>query len=71
MSEWINCKDRMPTPDDYVLVKIAYGGIHLAWYRDEEWLQDKEHCISSSFITSVIKSRITHWQPLPNPPEAS
>ena len=68
MSEWIKCSERMPTPDDYVLVKVAFGGIHLARHRGDEWIQDKEHCNSSGFISSVIKNRITHWQPIPTPP---
>lgn len=69
MSEWIKCSDRMPAPDQYVLVKVAFGRVHLACQRRGEWLQDKEYCNSSGFISSVIGNRITHWQPLPSPPE--
>lgn len=68
MMGWVKCSESTPSPDDYVMVKIAYGGIHLAWYRDGGWVQDKEHCDSSGYISSVIKDRVTHWQPLPEAP---
>lgn len=71
MKGWIKCSEQMPSCDGYVLVKIAFGKVHLARYKDGVWLQDKEHCTSSGFISCLVKDRVTHWQPLPSPPEGA
>lgn len=62
-SEWISVKERMPEPETVVLTCVTYGG------------GNKE--IGMSFTTkrfpdifdSFHGDRITHWQPLPNPPK--
>ena len=59
--KWIKCSDRMP--DEYIDV-LACGeeGIIIAKYYGED---------CGGWATSMNKSsdNITHWQPLPEPPE--
>jgi hypothetical protein len=64
-SEWIPCSERMPEDDENVLVYIltshmnfiSLAHIHKGVFRTA-WNHDK--------ITNV---EITHWMPLPEPPE--
>lgn len=56
-SEWVSVKDRMPEPNTVVLVHYADGKICTADYIDE-------------YLGFVTSSTITHWMPLPTPPES-
>jgi hypothetical protein len=59
---WISVKDRMPEPNVLVMVFLKYG---------------TGHDIALSFSTTrfpdifdhFLTDRITHWQPLPEPPK--
>ena len=72
MSEWISVKDRLPETDEMVLV-IASGkpkknitldrAYELAEYDPEGWILD----MWPEWMGAVI----THWMPLPEPPEVS
>ena len=58
---WIPVSERLPNPDANVLVK---GGC--AYYIDEKWwsmMGDSAH--------RPIMWEVTHWMPLPTPPEAA
>ena len=61
-SAWISCDDRLPEHLKNVLVCTKKGVVIEAYY-DEE---NKEWTITNS--ESRI-TNITHWQPLPEPPE--
>ncbi len=56
-SEWISVKDRLPKDKSEVLFYDELCGIYIGWF-DEEWQTEHFNCDS-----------VTHWKPLPNPPE--
>lgn len=67
INEWINVKDRLPTPSKMVLFtgKTCYGTWLIAqcgWYDGTFWHRDTEEAIYSS-------TPVTYWMPLPEPPE--
>lgn len=70
MSEWISCSDRLPTePGAYLVFKpiSAYRLCLYDWLVDvraweQEWLRKKR----SDFKP---KTWVTHWMPLPEPPQ--
>lgn len=62
MSEWISVKDRLPEDDGWFLVSI-FGWVTLAFY-------DEHDSIFNDFKTCMANnSQVTHWMPLPEPPE--
>jgi hypothetical protein len=67
MSEWISVKDRLP--EIGVDVLISYGGLpfyHLAFLThngDIKWFNGNHS------NTEYSLDDVTHWMPLPKPPE--
>lgn len=55
--EWISVKDRLPEAHTVVLVHYTDGRICTADYIDE-------------YLKFITSSTITHWMPLPEPPES-
>ena len=63
MAEWISVKDRLPkSEEERVLVRIKYKGLIYGVpsldtdrYRNHNWVRYGEY--------------VTHWMPLPEPPE--
>ena len=73
---WISMEERLPVlPDDPAsaarvlvwTVKDGMGWIAVRFYRRPEW--SKTHCEWWSGGDQVDGEIITHWQPLPNPPQ--
>ena len=64
MSEWISVKDRMPEEGVDVLV---YGDIYLNRKGADIDFVDKE---SGNFFY-YDEGEVTHWRPLPEPPESA
>ena len=61
--EWISVKDRLPDSNyGSVLIYTKDGGVAEGQYYDtiKAWLQ---------FRWSVEDAEVTHWMPLPEPPE--
>ena len=60
---WISVKDRLPKHNEKVLC-LCHANIYevLVWdNREREWYHDIEH--------SYLETFVTHWMPLPAPPE--
>lgn len=64
MSEWISVKDRMPENQNDVIVCDVHGNIFAAYYFPHiyGW--------QYAFTAEPCKYEITHWRPLPQPPES-
>ena len=69
MSEWISVDDRLPDTStkfkegDYVLCRAGDGVPFVAWYNEPMDRWTVSHHYASSEAAAV-----THWQPLPEPP---
>lgn len=59
MGKWIKCMERMPEPYEYVLVTDGDNVEVMWWDCDGFWRPAK----------SLYPGGITHWMPLPKPPE--
>lgn len=68
MNEWISVKERLPSIRDDGIAEcylISDGNlIHMAYYVTGEW----RFCESGQ-ITEPMFYEVTHWMPLPKPPE--
>lgn len=67
MSEWVSVKDRLPDTFDEVLVYSNDCFISIAWRETEK----RKNGIVGWHWNSYpeIFGCVTHWMPLPNPPE--
>lgn len=81
MSEWIKCSERLPEVDEYVLIRQRYTRDTMI-SRIAQWGYWVEQCenlvvngdATASLDICMVKSpseyeRVTHWMPLPQPPE--
>ena len=59
---WISVEDRLPKPHTEVLA-FRRGIMYFAWYDNEigKWSSDEWGLLDA----------VTHWMPLPNPPEVN
>jgi len=58
--DWISIKDRMPDIEDEYLVADSKI-VSTLEFRNKKWYSD-------SLDVYIPKGRITHWMPLPKPP---
>lgn len=71
MTEWISVKDRLPDFFDEVLVYNSCcddSGISIAWRKQGNnggWVWDSRMVYPDDLVG------VTHWMPLPNPPEVT
>lgn len=70
MTEWINCNDRLPPQDVYVLVniwdgreKVKMNHRQIAMRIGDIWFDDKDEAMICKKYGVV-----THWMPLPEDP---
>ena len=61
-SAWISVEDRQPETETTVLICTKRGDIFSSWASNEDvfWFYGEEE-----------DNRVTHWQPLPEPPKAA
>ncbi|HBC9370575.1 TPA: DUF551 domain-containing protein [Escherichia coli] len=58
---WISCSDRMPDNNHDVLFFDVWGYIRIGWFSadDRSWFTSDDGC----------RMEVTHWMPLPEPPQ--
>ena len=62
MAEWIPVTERLPNSFSYVLGFMAWGGMSVL-------LCENERFFSQGSFAPLPKNAVTHWMPLPEPPE--
>jgi hypothetical protein len=67
---WIKCAERMPDKGRPVLVfgKERENEKALVWLM--QWTRDNVWLSPGNYWDEIQPSLITHWQPLPEPPNA-
>ena len=64
MAEWISVEDRLPEDIQSVLVTDGLE-VTIGWWRSLKYEWD----VSLYDPGDVVDDTVTHWQPLPSPPE--
>ncbi len=67
MSEWISVKDTFPLYKQCVLVYLENGITTEAVYRGE--YESEMHIFRIELTREATATMVTHWMPLPAPPE--
>ena len=71
VQEWISVDDRLPENDVMVIGYTPCDGFMFVGYYHEEPKYDWKvwRIITAMRSTKVMKKRVTHWLPLPQPPK--
>ena len=71
VQEWISVKDRLPENDVMVIGYTPCDGFMFVGYYHEEPKYDWKvwRIITAMRSTKVMKKKVTHWLPLPQPPK--
>lgn len=70
--DWIKVEDRLPTKEHKIIVCLINGNPILANVHDAPFYL-KKSCVSFYFpkkqwVKDDYFAQVTHWMPLPNPP---
>ena len=76
MNEWISVEDRLPLEKKgrcIVFISTGVDGMGMAWFRKETYSQHNWAWVYKQINGThfINNEQVTHWQPLPNPPEAT
>ena len=71
VQEWISVDDRLPENDVMVIGYTPCDGFMFVGYYHEEPKYDLKvwRIITAMRSTKVMKKKVTHWLPLPQPPK--
>ena len=71
VQEWISVEDRLPENDVMVIGFTPCDGFMFVGYYHEETKYDWKAwmIITAMRCTKVMKKKVTHWLPLPQPPK--
>jgi Protein of unknown function (DUF551) len=84
MNEWINIKDKLPNHHETILARTTKGfcvcvfvdtnemnkTLRANGYPEEQWnANTKPYSFCSQEIRGNVLNGVTHWMPLPSPPE--
>lgn len=74
MSKWISVKDRLPEIETSVLIYVSKEKeMHTAQFCNwEKEICDNWHVSAGKYIYDPLvfeREEVTHWMPLPEPPE--
>ena len=64
---WIKCSERLPEEGQKIIIFMP-NFINGSWTETAFFGSNGSWCLSAS-ILSIEKTKITHWMPLPDPPE--
>ena len=62
--QWISVKERLPETNELCIVNTEFRAIVPALYGNESWIFDEGQGWSEKAL-----SYVSHWMPLPKPPE--
>ncbi|WP_347291512.1 DUF551 domain-containing protein [Kluyvera georgiana] len=66
--DWIKCSQRMPTKDQRVIVFVDFdSSVVTPLIKDAEYTGTTFR-IGPNTVNTEGEPRVTHWQPLPEPP---
>lgn len=68
MTQWIKCSERLPEVGIDVLVATKEG-CFVGYWRHYGWEVGCSLGVNYDMAAITIESKVTHWQPLPPPPE--
>lgn len=71
MSQWIKCETRLPKIDDEILFYACDGLIGMGYVRSADFTCNlgRKLFVHHEGYDLRLDDYITHWQPLPSPPE--
>lgn len=65
---WVKCSQRMPAKDQRVIVFVDFdSGVVTPLIKDAEYTGTTFR-IGPNTVNTEGEPRVTHWQPLPEPP---